>query len=249
MATGAGQTGQKPGRPAAAARRRGKDLQTVAFPVATADAWVDPVAALTSLFEYVEAKAQEAADWYLRDKRTKSLLSQGLRALAIGLAAGGGVFPLVDAATPGQGASGWGYVLLALAAACVGFDRFFGLSSAWMRDITTAQTIQRRLERFRYDWAAECLQATLGRPDVEHILRALQLIRQFGEDVADQIEQETTDWVIEFQHSLAQLEHRAGREWGTSGDRREPSPRPETDPSADPRGSSPQRPGERLDRT
>jgi len=196
----------------------------VPFPVATAQAWRDPAVALASLFEYVEARAQEAVDWYLRDKRAKSALSQVLRALAIALAAAGGVVPLVDAATPGRGTGGWGYVLLALAAACIGFDRFFGVSSAWMRDMTTAQAIQRRLETFRYDWAAECLEGAQDQPDAEHVLRALTLVRRFGEEVADLVEQETTDWVIEFQHSLSQLEHRAGRDWGAGGDRREAPP-------------------------
>jgi hypothetical protein len=42
-------------------------------------------------------------------------------------------------------------VLLALAAACIGFDRFFGISSGWMRSMTTAQALERRLEQLQYD--------------------------------------------------------------------------------------------------
>jgi hypothetical protein len=218
------------------------------FPVVTEEAWREPAAALTSLVEYVETSVQEAADWYLRDKRMKSLLSQGLRALAIALAAAGGVFPLVDAVTPGRESSGWGYVFLALAAACVAFDRFFGLSSAWMRDMTTAQAIQRRLETFRFDWAAECIHGVRGQ-DTEHIMRMLVMIRRFAEDVDNYVHHETSDWVIEFQHNLTQLEHRAGHDWGTSGDRRHPPHQEIAGPSTNQGESArPTEPGESADR-
>lgn len=201
-------------------QRSARDLSAgPAFPIATTEDWRDPAAALAGLHEYAERKAIEAIDWYLADKRAKKTASRTLRALAILLAAAGGIQPLVDAALPGRGWAGWGYVLLATAAACVAFDRFFGLSSGWMRDMSTAQALQRRLETFRYDWATECLRGAITAPDEEQVTRALALIREFGEDVADAIERETTDWVVEFQSNLAQLEHRAGREWGGHGDR------------------------------
>jgi hypothetical protein len=42
-----------------------------------------------------------------------------------------------------------GYVMLALAAACVGFDHFFGLSTGWMRFMVTEMSLQQVLAEFQ----------------------------------------------------------------------------------------------------
>ena len=185
---------------------RQRDLNAERYPFATPDDWRDPNQAFTTLYRHAEGKAIETMNWYLRDKRGKKRWSRALRALAIALAAGGGVLPLLSAARPGMGGASWGYVLLALAAACIGFDRFFGLSSGWMRDVTTAQTIQRRLERFQLDWAVECARAASGPIGSMQVLNRFELLRAFGEDLLDFVRHETAEWVVEFQSSLAQLE-------------------------------------------
>jgi hypothetical protein len=188
------------------------DLRAGAFPAGALEDWGDPDATLAALYRYVEDRATDAADWYLRDKRGKKRWSRALRVLAIVLAAAGGIQPLVDAATPGSGPAEWGYVLLALAAACVGFDRFFGLSSGWMRDIRAAQAVQRRLEAFRFEWAAAALRDAGQPAGPERVRRSLALIRRFEQDVAGVVERETNDWVLEFQSGLAQLEHHTGHQ-------------------------------------
>jgi hypothetical protein len=102
-------------------------------------------------------------------------------------------------------------VLLALAAACVGFDRFFGLSSGWMRNITTAQALRRRLELLQYDWAVECAKAATRTVDGKQVLTRVGLLRAFADDAAVLMQQETSEWVTEFQSNLVQLETTAGR--------------------------------------
>ncbi len=174
--------------------------------------WRDPAQALAVLYRHAEGTAIEAIDWYLSDKRYKKLCSRLLRALAIALVAAGGVVPLVSAAQPGGGGAGWGYVLLALAAACVGFDRFFGLSSGWMRDVTAAQAVQQRLERFQFDWTTACAQAAPAPVAPEEVLERLDLLRAFSEDVRDLVRGETGEWVAEFQSTLAQFDM-ANRYW------------------------------------
>jgi SMODS and SLOG-associating 2TM effector domain 2 len=143
--------GQRPDR-----RRRRRDLRVGPFPTAAMEQWQDTEAALAQLYRYAEGRAIDAIDWYLADKRGKRIWSRGLRLLVIVLVTAGGLQPLLDAAAPGPSRTAWGYVLLALAAACIGLDRFFGISSGWMRSMTTAQALERRLEQLQYDWAAEC---------------------------------------------------------------------------------------------
>src|SRR5215218_7785801 len=144
-------TGPRPDR-----RRRRRDLRAGPIPAAALEQWQDTETALTQLYRYAEARAIDAIDWYLADKRSKRIWSRGLRLLVILLVTAGGLQPLLDAAAPGPSRTAWGYVLLALAAACIGLDRFFGISSGWMRSMTTAQALERRLEQLQYDWAAEC---------------------------------------------------------------------------------------------
>lgn len=220
---------------------RRNDLRAQRFPLAGPEDWHDPGQALTALYHHAEDKAIQAIDWYLQDKRSKKLSSRALRAVAIVLAAAGGLQPLVSVARPGQGSVGWGYVLLALAAACVGFDRFFGLSSGWMRDISTAQAIQSSLESFQFEWAAECARTALVPASPEQVLDRLHLLRTFSEHLLDLVRGETAEWVVEFQSTLTQLEV-SGRESPPA----RPWSRSTTDGSADssPATTGPPRAGE-----
>jgi hypothetical protein len=205
---GVGDGAERDGRGARARRReRQADLRRLPFPVVTAADWQDPAAAIDALYRRADATATSVIEWYLADKRGKKRWSRVLRALAIALVAAGGLQPLLDAATPGRGPAAWGFVLLALAATCVGFDRFFGLSSAWMRHMLTVQAVQRRLERFHHDWATVSFQdAQQATPDTAWVERRLDLLGDFHEDLAALIEWETTEWVSEFQTNLTQSE-------------------------------------------
>ena len=198
--------GPMPAGPRPDRRRRPQDLRAEPFPTAAMEQWHDTEAALTQLYRYAEGRAIEAADWYLADKRGKRIWSRGLRLLAILLVTAGGLQPLLDAAAPGTGRTAWGYVLLALAAACVGFDRFFGVSSGWMRSMTSAQALERRLELLQYDWAAECARSAARTVDPKQVQNRLALLRAFADDVAALLQQETASWVLEFQSNLLRLE-------------------------------------------
>jgi hypothetical protein len=195
-----------PAEPRPDRRRRRRDLRPGPFPAPGMEQWHDTEAALTQLYRYAEGRAIEATDWYLQDKRGKRIWSRGLRLLAILLVTAGGLQPLLDAAAPGPSRTAWGYVLLALAAACVGFDRFFGLSSGWMRSMTTAQALERRLEQLQYDWAAECARSASRTVDPKQVQNRLALLRVFSDDVAALLQQETASWVLEFQSNLLRLE-------------------------------------------
>jgi hypothetical protein len=197
--------------------RRRRDLRTGPFPTATMEQWQDTEAALTQLYRYAEGRAIDAADWYLDDKRGKRIWSRGLRLLVILLVTAGGLQPVLDAAAPGPGpgSAAWGYVLLAVAAACIGFDRFFGVSSGWMRSMTTAQALERRLEQLQYDWAAECARSAARTVDPKQVQTRLAVLRLFSDDVAALMQQETSEWVLEFQSNLLRLERSTGAgAWG-----------------------------------
>ncbi len=165
---------------------------------------------LELLFERLEERAIEAVAWYMRRKRLRALLSQGLRLCALTFASLGGLIPLIAAVriTPitlppetGQ----LGYVAFAMAAGSVAIDRFFGLSTAWMRYMISALAIQRALADLQLDWAM--MQARLGSraPNAKESDAMLLRLKRFQDTMMQIIEQETQGWVAEFQTNLSEL--------------------------------------------
>jgi hypothetical protein len=164
----------------------------------------DVESSLVAMFEWVEGEAVRSVAWYLREKRYKARWSRRLRVLAVIFATAGTVAPLV-AATTGWFGSEWGYVLLALAAGSVALDRYFGFSSAWMRYLLAAQTIQRRLHRLRFEWLSSCASAAVDSPSCADVTTRLTMLAEAGVDFGDQVRRETAAWVTEFQTNLSEL--------------------------------------------
>nr|WP_149181140.1 SLATT domain-containing protein [Streptomyces sp. TRM49041] len=190
----------QPGGPA-----RGEDLSGRPFPLGD---WGEPAERLHELYRWVEGNALRTADWYLADRVWKR---RGARALRAGTALGsvlGAALPLLDLTGALDGAAGWGYLSLLLAAACMACDRYFGLTSGWMRDVATAQAVQRRLQTLQFDWASESVREVLGPAEGtagEAAERCLGVLRRFTEDVTELVRAETADWMVEFRSGPAPL--------------------------------------------
>lgn len=170
---------------------------------------------LKALRGYVETEAQRQIRWYYDSKQSKAVWSRLLRIVSIICFTAGGLAPIFKAAMqPGVRfplVPSWfelgqsGYVLIALGAASIGFDKFFGFSSGWIRYITTAFAIEKLLEEFRFEWTTLAAASTT-QPAPEQIHELIALCRQFSMAVKSQVEEETKAWVTEFQTNLAQLE-------------------------------------------
>ncbi|MGW0878210.1 SLATT domain-containing protein [Streptomyces sp. NPDC002671] len=184
-------------------RARGRDLRSRGFPVLATGTAVERLDSVQSLRAWAEQEAEDTIAWYLEDKRLKRIGSRVIRGLMIVLATTGTVIPLAGAAT-GAEIQSWGYVFLAAAAGCKGFDHFFGLSTAWMRDITAAQALRGELNAFRLAWSAELLRDVTGQPEQAVIERRLTLIGGLVGKVRSRVETETADWTAEFRAGLQQ---------------------------------------------
>jgi hypothetical protein len=106
------------------------------------------------------------------------------------------------------GVAPWGYLALLLGVACVAGDRFFGVTSGWIRDVATAQAVQRRLQVLQFDWASESVREVLGPTEgtaSEAADRCLGVLRRFSEDVTELVRVETADWMVEFRTGPAPL--------------------------------------------
>jgi hypothetical protein len=194
--------------------RRSRDLEAQPFPEVPAAAAADPAVqreTLARLRTWAEQEAEAAIDWYLRDKRLKRVGSRLLQGLAIAFAVAGTAVPLGTAASGGSG-QGWGYVLLAVAAGCKGFDHFFGLSAAWMRDIAVAHALRTELNAVRLEWAADVLRAGPGADvpgrllEPSEVERQLALVHRLADSVRSHVDGETADWQAEFSSSTSQLQ-------------------------------------------
>jgi hypothetical protein len=209
------EAGAEPGAESGAGARRsvpggvdgspGGDLTGRTFPLGD---WGEPAQRLHELYRWVERGALNTAQWYLSDRAWKR---RGARLSRVGAALGGlgaGVFPLLDLAGAVEGVATWGFVSLLAGVACVGCDRFFGLTSGWMRDVATAQAVQRRLQVLQFDWASESVREVLGPTEgtaSEAADRCLGVLRRFSEDVTELVRSETADWMVEFRSGPAPL--------------------------------------------
>lgn len=197
-----------------AAGPRSGDLTGRAFPLGD---WALPAERLDELYRWVERGALDTAAWYLADRVGKR---RGALTLRLGAAVGavaGAALPLLDMSGVVGGVAPWGYLALLFGVACVAADRYFGVTSGWMRDVATAQAVQRRLQVFQFDWASESVREVLGPADgtaSEAAERCLLVLRRFSEDVTELVRAETADWMVGFRTGPAPLGLQAG---GVSG--------------------------------
>ncbi|MGW4032422.1 SLATT domain-containing protein [Streptomyces sp. NPDC004838] len=181
------------------------DLTGGQFPLGD---WGEPAERLDELYRWVETSALRTVDWYLADRVWKRRTGRILRlGTALGTIAGA-TLPLLDLTGLADGAAGWGYLSLLLGAACLACDRYFGVTSGWMRNMATAQAVQRRLQALQFDWASESVREILGPTEgtaSEAAERCLRVLRQFSEDVQELVRSETADWMRAFHGGLDAL--------------------------------------------
>ncbi|MEU0600844.1 SLATT domain-containing protein [Streptomyces sp. NPDC006393] len=193
------------GRGDGAARLRPGDLTGRPFPLGD---WGEPAERLDELYRWVERGALETASWYLTERVWKRRGARVLRCGATAGAVAGAALPLLDLTRAVDGVAPWGYLALLLSVACVGIDRYFGVTSGWIRDVATAQAVQRRLQALQFDWASENVREVLGPAEgtaSEAAERCLTVLRRFSEDVTELVRTETADWMVEFRIGSAPM--------------------------------------------
>ena len=174
----------------------------------------DIQASISELYQYAETSANASIDWYGRHKNSLARWSQTLRALTIILTSIGGLMPLISALgfriSVGQTGNlelgQLGYLFLGLAAACVGYDKFFGYSSGWMRYIKTKMILEKTLAEFRLDWAMMIAKLGDNPPTPDQVQLMIQRLKEFLLTTNNHVEKETEAWISEFKTNIAELE-------------------------------------------
>jgi hypothetical protein len=168
---------------------------------------------LDTLFENVESRALATINWYMNARRGRARLSKLLRASTLFFVACGTLIPLLDAIALRTKRAfelgSWGYVFFALAGGLVLADKYFGVSSAWMRFLSTGLALERSLRRFQLDWVSRIAQLNGVEPTADETRQLLAVLREFSESVEAEILQETSAWIAEFRSGLSELEQMA----------------------------------------
>ncbi|HBY61980.1 MAG TPA: hypothetical protein DEH78_19340 [Solibacterales bacterium] len=187
--------------------------------------WSTPeerLASLHRLYAYANGVATAAAKWYWDKKKWKKFPSQVIRFAAILLTATAGLLPIVraiwripiDVPNPELAVS----LLLGLATALVGLDRFGGFSTGWMRYVKYATAIERIQYEFKLDWTARLAEVPDGPGAARDIAPAvlqglIERAKQMILAIQDQVAKETGEWAAEFEKNLTQLESDVRSQW------------------------------------
>ncbi|MDX2154362.1 MAG: SLATT domain-containing protein [Bryobacteraceae bacterium] len=220
-------------------KKNGKDLRSPSLADLRWDTPAERVSSIAKLYGYADGLATDAANWYWKNKNQKKLLSQAIRYVAIGLTGVAGLLPIirtvweidVDVRNPELLVS----LLIGVATALLGWDRFGGFSTGWMRYVKHAMAIQRIQHEFRLEWTARLAQqppvtvpavagATAGGPtvvvqqaspdiDPATVAALIERAKQMILSVQDQVAKETGEWAAEFEKNLSQLESDVRSQW------------------------------------
>jgi hypothetical protein len=168
--------------------------------------------AIHSLFGYADTEAKNVVAWYEKAKHRKAHASSALRGFAIAFFIVGGLAPILAGFLNGVETTEWmiiiaqcGYLMLGVAAGSLAFDRYFGMSSGWIRYMTTLAAIERLRAEFLFDWASLLQKAPATIDDATKLL-FLARAQAFQKGVLELVEKESAAWVAEFQSSVADLE-------------------------------------------
>lgn len=191
-------------------RSRGDRDPDLAVPRLPDIDWDKKLSGINELADWAEGNAREVMEWYLLEKKRKARWSRNLRLLAAVLVTLGGAIPLAALTANRPVLGNWGFVLIAVAAGCLAYDRFAGYSSAWLRYMATATILRAQLIEFQL---LRCrLMAALrgSEPPADDIMEMVDAVRSFIRATNESIQGETESWLAEFNANLSDLKSQVG---------------------------------------
>lgn len=169
------------------------------------------VASLTDVYEHTIEKVNRSISWYDNDAGRKKRWAQLLRVIAIAFTALGGIFPVLVPILNNWGMEvgpTWSTIVLAVAGAALGMDRFFGFSASWIRSITTGLKLRDMLDSFQFAWEGERVNLGGEQPTHDQAQALVARCGQFIAEVAAVVQEETQQWVQEFRSSLQAVDQK-----------------------------------------
>lgn len=165
--------------------------------------------ALAEIHSHATLMAQEMKEWYWNARSAKKRYSLFLKGVSVLLFAGGAILPYLSSVFASDHsrltATQIGVVALVVAGLLQALDRVLGLSSGWVRYVTTVLTMESSCRVFELNWKSHLLKCrgVLTEED-KHIL--FELAKRFEEELLALQRAETDKWVVEFNSSQALLD-------------------------------------------
>jgi len=173
---------------------------------------------LTAVYTHAVGLANEAEAWYARKRPAKKKWGRALRVCALLLGAGAVILPILTEISTTNGkpsiAPGWAAVALAVAAALVTLDHYFGFSAAWMRFMAAELRITQLRHDFEYAWNVARVNVA-DPPSDDEAAALVKLARTLVCAVDAAIVEETDRWLAEFRGSLERTERSLGSPGGS----------------------------------
>lgn len=160
---------------------------------------------LKELQTYAVAFGEGHRGYYQRNAHFKRSWAKALRVTAILSGAVGGLLPILSQITKGGSFyidPAWATVAITIAITAIGFDRFFGFSSAWMRFVTTEIKIESKTEQLRIQLENEKFSWQGKPPTFDTAKATLAIIVAYLNEVSEIVKDETNTWMVEFQNVL-----------------------------------------------
>ena len=138
--------------------------------------------------------------------RSKRLIATGLRVLelvAIGVSA---IIPLIAVVFPNTNINPiWITIAIAIAGGLLGFDKYLGFSTGWIRYIKTYMLIEMRTRMFSLEWKKE-ISMVNDAINQNEINKMLDLAIRYLGDIQLFVKEETNAWIQEFSVTIKEVE-------------------------------------------
>ncbi len=160
---------------------------------------------IKSLYDYCKSYSGQALTWYQNSKKNKRRWALSIRFLSVFFVSIAGILPIVNQMLP-LTQPGVVSILIALSAALIALDKYFGFSSAWMRFVEADRNIMKTLNEFSHDWLREIVNNTDSPLTIDKKYALINLSKTFVSNIDRIISEETNAWIAEFQSNLKQLD-------------------------------------------
>lgn len=167
--------------------------------------WSKPKDTLVIIKNYIVETAEEEQNWYASKRCKHALLTRAFRFLALLLFGFGIICPLLNLETVGKVRS-IGYLFLVIGGIFLLFDKYFGLSSSFVRFYIAEEDIKKNLADFEIAWEMEMFKAEKAAYAIENVLNTLLIARVLRQSVSNTIQVETSAWASEYQAQIGELQ-------------------------------------------
>ena len=162
---------------------------------------------LQNIYEKTFVASKDIRDWYWSSIKGKRQASVCTLRISVFLLSMGTLLPLIAGMTNHTETrlqlTQSAVVSLAMAGLMQVIDRVFGLSSGWLRYITTVTAMEKLTHKFEFDWAFYVLNHAPRTLDDCKVL--FEIARNYLDEIQKLRSDETDNWVAEFNRGVALL--------------------------------------------